>query len=46
MTFVSEHLFSRPAPPNPPLQEHMLKHGINGYMFCNMPQLNFTAGDK
>ncbi|GFR45215.1 hypothetical protein Agub_g6610 [Astrephomene gubernaculifera] len=27
-------------------QEHMLKHGINGYMYCNMPRLTFLQGDK
>ncbi|GLI69350.1 hypothetical protein VaNZ11_013933 [Volvox africanus] len=27
-------------------QEHMLKHGINGFMYCNMPRLNFTQGQK
>ncbi|GIL48450.1 hypothetical protein Vafri_4968 [Volvox africanus] len=27
-------------------QEHMLKHGINGFMYCNMPRLNFKQGQK
>ncbi|KAG2498784.1 hypothetical protein HYH03_003523 [Edaphochlamys debaryana] len=31
---------------DPDFAEHMLKHAINGYMFCNMPELNYTQGDK
>ncbi|EFN54070.1 hypothetical protein CHLNCDRAFT_58397 [Chlorella variabilis] len=27
-------------------EEPMLKHGINGYLYCNMPQLTFTQGEK
>ena len=23
----------------------MLRHGINGYMYCNMPTLSFTQGE-
>ncbi|KAG2438725.1 hypothetical protein HXX76_005270 [Chlamydomonas incerta] len=31
---------------DPGFQAHMLKHSINGYMYCNMPHLNFTVGER
>lgn len=31
---------------DPVFMEHMLKHGINGHMYCHMPRLTFEQGDK
>ncbi|EFJ43937.1 hypothetical protein VOLCADRAFT_95860 [Volvox carteri f. nagariensis] len=31
---------------DPGFQKHMLKHSINGFLFCSMPKLTFVQGDK
>eukprot|EP00198_Chlamydomonas_reinhardtii_P003700 XP_001693036.1 multicopper oxidase [Chlamydomonas reinhardtii] len=31
---------------DPDFQSHMLKHSINGFMYCNLPRLNFTVGER
>ncbi|KAG2453409.1 hypothetical protein HYH02_001632 [Chlamydomonas schloesseri] len=31
---------------DPDFQAHMLKHSINGFMYCNLPHLNFTVGER